>query len=78
MSDSEQPNAHNLVAALRFHKHPLTQQAADRIAELEREVVDLRKYLATSKADCPYCGLPAADMARCEHGFPGCGRADDM
>ena len=27
--------AHDLVAALRFHKHPLTQQAADRIAELE-------------------------------------------
>ena len=27
--------AHELVKALRYHKHPLTQQAADRIAELE-------------------------------------------
>ena len=27
--------AHNLKAALRFHKHPLTQQAADRIEALE-------------------------------------------
>lgn len=49
-----------------------------RIAELEKDNADLRKYLATSKADCPYCGLPAADMAKCAHGFPGCGRADDM
>ena len=32
--------AHNLVAALRFHKHPLTQQAANRIAQLE-EALDV-------------------------------------
>lgn len=52
--------------------------AQARIGELERENNSLRKYLATSKADCPYCGLPAADMAKCAHGFPGCGRADDL
>ena len=27
--------AHDLVAALRFHKHPLTRQAATRISQLE-------------------------------------------
>ena len=32
--------AHDLVAALRFHKHPLTQQAADRIVELEADLAD--------------------------------------
>lgn len=49
-----------------------------RVAELEAENGNLRKYLATSKADCPYCGLPAADMSKCASGFPGCGRADDL
>lgn len=49
-----------------------------RITDLERENDVLRKRLAVSNADCPYCGLPAADMAQCAHGFPGCGRADDI
>jgi len=50
----------------------------DRIAELEAENNTLRRVLAASKADCPYCNLAAQDMAKCAHGFPGCSRADDM
>lgn len=57
---------------------PWVVKAADRIAELEIENTKLRKLLADSPADCPYCGLSKADMARCASGFPGCGRADDM
>lgn len=52
--------------------------ATDRLAELERENAKLRQLLAVSNADCPYCGLPAADMSKCASGFPGCSRADDM
>lgn len=40
---SETEKAYNLIAALRFHKHPLTQQAADRIEELESELADLKE-----------------------------------
>lgn len=54
------------------------EQASTRLADLETENNKLRSMLAKSSADCPYCGLPAADIARCAHGFPGCGRADDM
>lgn len=51
---------------------------AARIVDLEAENNSLRKSLAKSNADCPYCGLSAAEMSKCAHGFPGCGRADDM
>jgi len=50
-------------------------------AELERfrrENDALRKIVAESNLDCIYCGLSASDMGKCAHGFPGCGRADDM
>jgi len=46
--------------------------------ELQAENDKLRLLLATSNADCAYCGLPAARMAECASGFPGCARADDM
>jgi hypothetical protein len=52
--------------------------AATKLVEMERENTTLRNLLARSNADCPYCGLPAEDINRCVHGFPGCGRADDM
>jgi hypothetical protein len=48
------------------------------IEELEAENGRLRAALAKSKDPCPYCSLPAEDMAKCRSGFPGCGRADDM
>lgn len=44
--------AHNLVAALRFHKHPLTQQAANRISELE-------EALAAEREACAAIACPA-------------------
>lgn len=50
-------------------------------AEIERLRVEndtLRGLLARGDKDCPYCGLPAADIARCASGFPGCGRMDDI
>lgn len=42
----EPMRAADLVAALRFHKHPLAQQAADRIEELERDVAAEREACA--------------------------------
>jgi hypothetical protein len=53
-------------------------EAANHIAAVEAENDALRRALATSNADCPYCGLKANEMAKCAHGFPGCARADDM
>lgn len=47
-------------------------------AQIEKENDFLRKILSKSDADCIYCGLPKKDMAKCVHGFPGCGRADDL
>lgn len=46
--------------------------------QLRKENNILRTLAANGNADCPYCGLPAADMAQCKSGFPGCARADDM
>jgi len=34
--------------------------------------------IAKSDIDCIYCGLPKKDITKCAHGFPGCGRADDL
>ena len=45
---------------------------------LSAENDKLRVLLATSNANCAFCGLPAAEMAKCANGFPGCSRADDM
>lgn len=49
-----------------------------KVRELETENTHLRAALAVSKDPCLYCQLPAAEMARCKSGFPGCARADDM
>jgi len=48
------------------------------LARLRQENDVLRKLVAESDLDCVYCGLPKADMAKCQLGFPGCGRADDL
>ena len=48
------------------------------IARFKDENDKLRGLLAAGKGDCVYCGLPAADIAKCLHGFPGCARMDDM
>jgi len=46
--------------------------------ETVKENNKLRGLLAAGKGDCIYCGLPAVDMPKCAHGFPGCARADDL
>lgn len=46
------------------------------IKELETENNRLRAMLAKAPTPCVYCGIE--DMTRCERGFPGCSRADDL
>lgn len=46
--------------------------------ELLKENDTLRGIIAASNLPCLYCGLSKADMVKCSHGFPGCGRADDL
>ena len=48
-----------------------------KVARLESENTRLRAALAQSDQPCAYCTLPAEDWGKCEHGFPGCSRADD-
>lgn len=38
----------------------------------------LRGLLAKGKGDCQYCSLPADQIGKCERGFPGCSRMDDI
>lgn len=61
-------------------KNDLTRQVADwkaRAEAAEAENIRLRAALAQSELPCVYCALPADEWAKCEQGFPGCGRADD-
>jgi hypothetical protein len=44
--------------------------------EATAENTKLRAILARSKEPCLYCGL--TEMSKCERGFPGCGRMDDI
>ena len=60
------------------------REAATALAELrerleaaEGENTRLRAALANSDQPCIYCTLSKEDWAKCEHGFPGCSRADD-
>jgi hypothetical protein len=46
--------------------------------ELIAENDKLRYLLAKGNDPCIYCGLPKADVLKCQSGFPGCGRADDL
>jgi hypothetical protein len=48
------------------------------IEELKEENDTLRGICAYENIECLYCGLPRAEMARCQSGFPGCARTDDM
>ena len=50
----------------------------ERLQKVEAENIQLRAILANSDRPCIYCSLPANDMSKCVHGFPGCGRGDDM
>lgn len=66
ISRGHMPPSGRIMTALR--------QAADAMGEN----VTLRRIVANSSDLCVYCGLAKADMAKCERGFPGCARADDM
>lgn len=48
-----------------------------KLSECEDENTRLRAALAMSELPCVYCTLPREEWAKCQHGFPGCGRADD-
>lgn len=50
----------------------------EEIDALQRENNTLRGIIANSDLPCIYCGLSKAEMGKCDRGFPGCGRADDM
>ena len=50
----------------------------EKVGKLTDENDRLRGIIAKSDLPCLYCGLAAADMAKCPSGFPGCGRGDDM
>jgi hypothetical protein len=53
-------------------------QGPNELERLRKENDTMRKLIAESDLNCMYCGLAKADMAKCELGFPGCGRADDL
>lgn len=56
----------------------LLRDAESRLAEARKENEFMRLRLAESDKACAYCNLPKAEMGRCESGFPGCARADDL
>lgn len=66
------------MAKLSKQQQKLHEEACKILKQDQLEVDKLRVLLATSNANCAFCGLPAAEMAKCASGFPGCSRADDM
>lgn len=60
--------------ALKMHCEGVKAQ----VSGLTEENDKLRALLAKGKGPCIYCQLPAEDIAKCQHGFPGCGRMDDL
>ena len=46
--------------------------------KLKEENDKLRALLAWGSDPCIYCGFPKEGMTHCQHGFPGCMRADDI
>lgn len=50
----------------------------EEIERLRLENDQLRGILAWSSLPCIYCGLSLGDQTKCQSGFPGCARADDM
>jgi len=67
------------AARLRLDERDSTDgEAAAELRRLRDEIDVLRGLLATSELSCPYCKLPATDIAKCALGFPGCARADDL
>lgn len=78
-------NARILEGAHRGKPGEITMYFLDECMQLEAEGIAaqiendlLRGLLAKGGKDCIYCGLPAADIAKCKSGFPGCARMDDI
>lgn len=67
-----------MCSLLLRRKTKMPDEDQSELERLREENDRLRKFIAESDLDCMYCGLPKADMAKCELGFPGCGRADDL
>lgn len=56
----------------------ITELHTQQLASLRRENDTMRSIIAFSDLPCMYCGLAKAEMGRCQSGFPGCARADDI
>lgn len=57
---------------------PPNLESYSKLEDIKKENDKLRGLLAWGNDPCIYCGLPRDQMARCQSGFPGCARADDM
>jgi hypothetical protein len=71
-------NVERLVSCWNEFEEQQAAQEPGELQRLRRENDAMRKLIAESNLDCLYCGLAKDDMGKCEHGFPGCGRADDL
>ena len=65
-------------AVIGAHLAALGWSNPDNTKLLNEENSVLRAKLSHSKDPCMYCGLKKEDMSRCQSGFPGCARGDDM
>lgn len=70
----------NLLASMQTWRERIEtiDHLTAQLAASQSENTKLRAALAVSKDPCIYCQLPADEMAKCQSGFPGCGRADDI
>lgn len=80
MTDKTPPNVQAAIRAIQESISAVDcfELLVKKVNDLEAENDRLRRLLAESPADCPYCKLPADRMGECAYGFPGCARADDM
>jgi hypothetical protein len=56
----------------------MTPEEQGELERLRKENDILRGIVAYSELPCVHCRLSKDDMSRCQFGFPGCARADDM
>lgn len=80
---AEKLRQHHFDLGVQHHKRAVAAEAERdaanaRAASVVKENDTLRRIVANSDELCVYCGLTKVNMAKCEHGFPGCHRADDM
>lgn len=56
----------------------MTPEEGVELERLRKENGVLRAFVANIDLPCMHCRLSKDDMHRCQLGFPGCARADDM